>query len=416
MQWYHTIDLPCGIATPGLTDHRTQLGHYGLPDDMRGMRALDVATFDGFWAFEMERRGAEVVCIDIPSVQCADIPDRIRDRLSPDQDHATGDGFRLAHELLGSRVERRELSVYDLDPEAVGKFDVVLMSDLLLHLRDPMRALERVYSVVRDGGHAIIAEPHNPELDVLGESAVQQLLGYERYVWGIPSATLLRRMLSVAGFGQVDEVSRFRLNYRGTFPLESRAAGLSVATATARDRGGGVRECAGGVSMKSSDTRRRYRIDCAVLTGGRIGLERDADQPGQDGPDVRHERHHDGRRRGPGAGGPNTDHEDEPYWVAVQPDGNLVVAGKAYNPKTNNIDFAVLRFRQDGSLDPAFGWYGIVLVDFVGARDEALSVAIQPDSKIVLQGLPGGTSTSDFGLARLNANGSRDTSSDGTAS
>ncbi len=123
------------------------------------------------------------MCIDIPSVQCADIPDRIRDRLSPDQDHATGDGFRLAHELLGSRVERRELSVYDLDPEAVGKFDVVLMSDLLLHLRDPMRALERVYSVVRDGGHAIIAEPHNPELDVLGESAVQQLLGYERYVW-----------------------------------------------------------------------------------------------------------------------------------------------------------------------------------------------------------------------------------------
>ncbi len=114
---------------------------------------------------------------------------------------------------------------------------------------------------------------------------------------------------------------------------------------------------------------------------------------------------------GRGPGGPNTDHEDEPYWVAVQPDGNLVVAGKAYNPKTNNIDFAVLRFRQDGSLDPAFGWYGIVLIDFVGAHDEALSVAIQPDGKIVLAGLAGRTDgTSDFGLARLNTNGSRDTS------
>ena len=114
---------------------------------------------------------------------------------------------------------------------------------------------------------------------------------------------------------------------------------------------------------------------------------------------------------GPGPGGPNTDHEDEPYWVAVQPDGNLVVAGKADNPKTNNMDFAVLRFHQDGSLDPTFGWNGIVLIDFVGAHDEAMSVAIQPDGKIVLAGLAGRTNgTSDFGLARLNTNGSRDTS------
>jgi uncharacterized delta-60 repeat protein len=114
---------------------------------------------------------------------------------------------------------------------------------------------------------------------------------------------------------------------------------------------------------------------------------------------------------GPGSGGPNTDHEDEPYWVAVQPDGKLVVAGKADNPATNNMDFAVLRFLQNGSLDATFGWHGIVLVDFVGAHDEALSVAIQPDGKIVLAGLAGRSNgNSDFGLARLNANGSRDTS------
>lgn len=112
---------------------------------------------------------------------------------------------------------------------------------------------------------------------------------------------------------------------------------------------------------------------------------------------------------GRGPGGPNTDHEDEPYWSALQPDGLMVVVGKAFNDRTGNIDFAVLRFRPDGSLDPAFGWYGIVLIDFAGERDEALSVAIQPDGKIVLAGLAGrANGNSDFGLARLNPNGSRD--------
>lgn len=220
VQWYHSINLPHGVTTPGLTDHRPQLASYGLPDDMRGMRALDIATFDGFWAFEMERRGADVVAVDIPRVHDADIPLRTLEQLPPDENHPTGDGFRLAHELLGSRVERREMSVYDIEPDVLGSFDVVFMSDLLLHLRDPQRALERAYSVVRDTGYALIAEPHNPALSVLEGVAVQQLVGYDRYTWAIPSAELLRSMLKVAGFGEIEELSRFQLNYRGVFPLE----------------------------------------------------------------------------------------------------------------------------------------------------------------------------------------------------
>lgn len=219
LRWYHSIDLPQGVTTPGLTDHRRQMALYGLPDDMRGMRALDIATFDGFWAFEFERRGAEVVALDIASIHDADIPLRIREGLDPDDNRPTGDGFRLAHESLGSRVERRECSVYDLTPEAVGTFDVVFMSDLLLHLRDPQRALERAYSVVKDDGYAMIAEPHNPELSVLA-MPVRQLVAYDRYVWGLPSAELLKRMLKVAGFGDIEEISRFQLEYRGSFPLE----------------------------------------------------------------------------------------------------------------------------------------------------------------------------------------------------
>ncbi len=106
-----------------------------------------------------------------------------------------------------------------------------------------------------------------------------------------------------------------------------------------------------------------------------------------------------------GAGG----YEDEPFSMAVQPDGNMVIAGKARNPSTGSFDATVLRYRPNGTLDPSFGQGGIVLVDFVGGYDEGLSVALQPDGKIVIAGRADrAAGNADFGIARLNANGSRD--------
>jgi hypothetical protein len=60
--WYHTIDLPGRGPTPGYFDTRRAPAHVPWPRQLSGGRCLDVGTFDGFWAFEMERRGAfEVV-------------------------------------------------------------------------------------------------------------------------------------------------------------------------------------------------------------------------------------------------------------------------------------------------------------------------------------------------------------------
>lgn len=114
---------------------------------------------------------------------------------------------------------------------------------------------------------------------------------------------------------------------------------------------------------------------------------------------------------GRGPGGPNTDHEDEPYWVAQQPDGKIVTAGKAFNNSKGSIDFSAMRHMPDGSLDPSFGLNGIVLIDFVGGEDMAMSVGVQADGKLVFGGYARrlGVSNSEFALVRLNANGSRDT-------
>lgn len=71
--WYHTIELAPGIATPGQVDMREAAAR-ALPADLSGRRALDVGTFDGFWAYEMERRGADVVAIDVETIDAAECP------------------------------------------------------------------------------------------------------------------------------------------------------------------------------------------------------------------------------------------------------------------------------------------------------------------------------------------------------
>jgi tRNA (mo5U34)-methyltransferase len=175
---------------------------------MDGLRALDIATFDGFWAFEMERRGADVVAADLAWMSQLDCPERAKQWLMPNPDLRFGKGFALAKELLGSGVERREVSVYDLSPEVVGTFDIVFISDLLQHLRDPQAALEAVYTVVREGGHLILGEPYEADFDLIERRAVREFVAYGDYSWWKSSRAAISLMLFVAGFDPVEEVSR----------------------------------------------------------------------------------------------------------------------------------------------------------------------------------------------------------------
>jgi uncharacterized delta-60 repeat protein len=99
--------------------------------------------------------------------------------------------------------------------------------------------------------------------------------------------------------------------------------------------------------------------------------------------------------------------------LAIQTDGKIVVAGNAYQPSLPTVeDFALIRYNQDGSLDNTFGNGGKVLTDFadmIGTYDLARAVVLQPDGKIIAAGVTGIHET-DFALARYNTNGSLDTS------
>jgi uncharacterized delta-60 repeat protein len=94
--------------------------------------------------------------------------------------------------------------------------------------------------------------------------------------------------------------------------------------------------------------------------------------------------------------------------VKIQSDGKIVVAG--YTFVGPGADFVLLRYNSDGSLDSSFGSGGKVVTDLGSDRDEADSLVIQADGKIVVAGSTGSGSGSDFAVARYNSDGSLDTS------
>jgi tRNA (mo5U34)-methyltransferase len=194
---------------------------------VRGKRCLDVGTSDGFLAFELERRGAAaVLAADIVSHEDWDWEPEVVHRgleylhavFGPD----VREGFHTAARLLGSRVEFSALSVYDLDPAAIGTFDVVVCGSLLLHLRDPLRALAAIHSVC--AGELLctnqidlrrsIGPRRAPLVRLDGSSGVTQ--------WWVPNAAGHRQMIRAAGFDLERESPLYSLPFGPAHPPRAR--------------------------------------------------------------------------------------------------------------------------------------------------------------------------------------------------
>lgn len=109
---------------------------------------------------------------------------------------------------------------------------------------------------------------------------------------------------------------------------------------------------------------------------------------------------------------------DDATSVAIQPDGTLIVAGWTASGANTSFgisdnDFAVVRYKSNGSLDTSFGKGGKVVTNFGTDSSEAIAaVAIQADGKIVAVGSTDNGSSDDFAIARYNPDGTLDTSFD----
>ena len=199
--WYHTIDLGGGVVTEGMFDHRPVVDRYLLPASLAGMRCLDVGTMDGFWAFEMERRGAaEVVAADLGDPEDLDWPPLYSPGTPRTLDETKEARFEIVRQALGSSVQRVHRSVYALDTD-LGPFDLVYCGDLLIHLSDPARAIARIRRVC--SGSAIICNPIVRFRRGRGRP-LAEFDGIDQFQWWALSSEAIERMMRAAGFTRVD--------------------------------------------------------------------------------------------------------------------------------------------------------------------------------------------------------------------
>jgi len=184
--WYHSIELPDGQTIQGLLSveqQRRRLGYFPFPDDLTGKRVLDIGTWDGWYAFEMERRGADVMAID----------------------NVEQPAFHLARDRLGSKVDYRVMSVYDLSPDTVGRFDIVLFFGVLYHLKHPLLGIEKVCSVTKD---MAFIESYVTDEAVGGPTVMEfyekDELAAQLDNWIGPTAECMLALCRTAGFPRVE--------------------------------------------------------------------------------------------------------------------------------------------------------------------------------------------------------------------
>ena len=201
--WFHTFALNgAGLYTPGIArDHRYRLR--AIPERLTGARVLDVGTFDGFYAFLAERRGAaRVVAVDNEQYV-----GWIRSRLGIDL--VPGAGFRAIAGLLDSGVVYRRLDA--LDVGRLGEtFDVIFCFGILHRVEAPLTLLRVLGERLAPAGQ-IILETYSVRDGLDDPCVLVHELGdvYARddaIYWGFSRSSLdrLGRLAGLRGFELVD--------------------------------------------------------------------------------------------------------------------------------------------------------------------------------------------------------------------
>ena len=221
--WFHRIDLGQGVVTNGLSTS-PYLGADEMPD-LSGKSVLDIGAWDGYYSFQAERLGAARVValdhyvwgVDIGARQvywkeCAEkgvLPDHDRDTTDfwlPDLPGQRA--FMFAKEALGSEVEPMVADFATVDLVSVGHFDVVLYLGVLYHMKEPLRALERLRAITDE---VAVIETQAVHIDGLEGQNLMQFFGGEFIGdygnWFVPTMDGLRQLALAAGFTRIVPVA-----------------------------------------------------------------------------------------------------------------------------------------------------------------------------------------------------------------
>jgi tRNA (mo5U34)-methyltransferase len=189
--WYHSFRFPDGTEFPGMLSLEScekRFSQFPLPVDLTGKRLLDIGAWDGWFSFEAERRGARVVAVDTVEVA----------------------NFLKVHRKLGSRVDYREIDLFEMPGASFGKFDYVLFLGVLYHTKYPLLALEIVCALTLDVAvvDCFVTDcdtwtRHRDAIPAL-EFYETDELGGQLDNWFGPSVSCLMAMCRAAGFARVE--------------------------------------------------------------------------------------------------------------------------------------------------------------------------------------------------------------------
>ena len=201
--FYHTMELPGYGVVNGDWDLRRGVDDYLGKVAFAGRRVLEIGPASGFLTFEMEKRGAEVVSVEVTAEHGWDfVPypaSKLEEVFGPRQIvmQRLKNSYWFSHAVQHSKARVYYGDVYNL-PSSLGRFDVAVIGSVLLHCRDPLRIVEQC------GGKAtsvIITDMFHPDLE--GTSVCRLAPTPQNFLWHTWwhfSTQFFAQFLAVMGF------------------------------------------------------------------------------------------------------------------------------------------------------------------------------------------------------------------------
>ena len=183
-RWVHSIDLGNGQISPGLWGGSPEAMAADI--DFSNKQVLDIGCWDGLYSFHAEEKGAsDVFATDLCSARS----------------YNEFPTFQLARRLRSSKARYySNLSVYDLSLLQKTDFDIVIFTGVYYHLRDPLRALDSIRSVMQPGGLTLI------EGAILKQDGCHANFYHDKSFcgdptnWWVPSVECLEQWVKSSGF------------------------------------------------------------------------------------------------------------------------------------------------------------------------------------------------------------------------
>lgn len=198
LDWFHSVALPDGALTPGYKSHEVLCREADLvfQDDLAGKTVLDIGAWDGFFSFAAEHRGAKSV-------------------LSTDHFSWSGPGwgskagYDMLHCALESRAESLDVDVFELDPQQLGTFDLVLFLGVFYHLKDPLAGLEKAASMSHELLVVETETTHNYTDEPLMRYYTATEMNDDDTNYWAPNLACLRAMLLDMGFTRFESTPNY---------------------------------------------------------------------------------------------------------------------------------------------------------------------------------------------------------------